>query len=60
MAEERCERTDLLKSQCSHCTADRRYFIAQYPGECSTCKGEIKPGEGVRDRGDGTYEHARH
>lgn len=59
MSDERCEKTDLLPADCSHCRGldeahdmsmkskpDRSVgFIASYPGFCDFCDGPIEMGQ---------------
>lgn len=63
-AEARCELTDLLASQCSHCKAqdtEIRWFNAAYEGTCGHpgCLVPILVGDRIHQRPDGPYEHAR-
>jgi hypothetical protein len=63
----RCERTDLLASDCAHCKGldeqkpTRRkpemgsWFPARYDGHCSDCKTEFVAGEQIRSDGETGY-----
>lgn len=62
-AEERCDISDLLTSQCSHCKAQSstvQWFNAAYPGTCGHpgCYVPILVGDRIHQRPDGLYEHA--
>jgi hypothetical protein len=68
-AGERCERTELLTTECSHCRGlDRQpaparrpgngpgpWFPAAYPGRCSQCATSFDPGDRIRAAGGGGY-----
>ena len=68
-AEPRCEKTDLLRSQCGHCTGrdgggeaselDPRkfgpWFQARYDGECDNCGYEFQAGDSIRSDGNGGW-----
>jgi hypothetical protein len=65
----RCEKTDLLRSQCGHCTGregkpeaselDPRsfgpWFAARYDGECGNCGCEFQAGDSIRSDGAGGW-----
>lgn len=64
-----CELTELPEDSCYHCrrraanerkAANTSYFDAQYAGECETCGTPIEVGQRIKEREDGTYEHAGH
>lgn len=60
-AEDRCDITDLIKTNCAHCHPKRgNAFLAQFSGECPVCSGPIRPGSRIREAEDGTYVHAGH
>lgn len=59
---ERCEVTDLLKSQCGHCrgSAERPvrgpWFTARYDGKCDgPCGQEFEAGDTIRSDGEGGW-----
>jgi hypothetical protein len=61
---DRCDLTELLVDQCSHCrgdelqseTTDRGpWFTAAYPGACSRCGTGFEPGDEIRAGGHGGY-----
>jgi len=55
VSEPRCERSELLVSQCAHCKGlDKaetfeyvveQKMLAKYPGACSACGDRVIPGE---------------
>lgn len=71
VTEERCERTDLLVSQCAHCrpappptprdtSAFGPWFVARFESDCDgdggpQCLGVIEEGEPCRSDGDGGW-----
>lgn len=75
MADERCELSDLLVSQCAHCLGHKLEglvicragypFPAAYPGRCALCLGPIEEGDQItriREYNGGPvegYAHAR-
>jgi len=67
---DRCEISDLPADSCGHCTgaeararADERdpvmpgspWFRAAFPGRCSVCGEDIRPGDTIRADGWGGY-----
>jgi hypothetical protein len=64
-AETRCEKTELLVSQCGHCLGVRPedpgaaefgpWFLAQYTSVCAGCPETIYPGDPARADGQGGY-----
>jgi hypothetical protein len=65
VTEPRCERTELLVSQCSHCRGDEdlpgnrdalpppsAWTTARYEGHCPECEGDIDVGDRIALCGD--------
>jgi hypothetical protein len=68
MSAERCDKTELLVTECAHCKyGDARpepievpghVFAAWYPGVCTECEQEIHPGDWIVAVGlDQGYAH---
>lgn len=67
MSEKRCERTDLLESDCAHCRGFEmaaefvsegtvgKPFVASYPGRCAACEERFNAGEQIISNGQGSY-----
>ncbi len=59
----RCERTELLVEQCSHCRAHAApelvevtaRFFARFSGRCANCDGRIHEGDRIGRTIDGEY-----
>lgn len=62
MAEERCEKHDMLRGQCGVCDAkEGPVWEAKYAADCRTCDARIEVGQKVKWTGDGLYpQHAHH
>jgi hypothetical protein len=66
MAVERCDYSDLIKTECAHCKGYKEppppivegpSFVAQYDGFCHECGDRILPGEKIKRSGE-NYSHA--
>lgn len=50
MESDRCDMSDLLKTDCAHCRSSgklRRTRIAEYRGTCTGCAEGIEPGDRI-------------
>lgn len=58
-----CELTELPTWACHHCrrrAVNGRFIDALFPGHCATCDQPITVGQRIKEKEDGTYEHAGH